>query len=60
MAIPRKKLQAVIDAGHPDDALIGLPVSLVREILSALAGPPRVHHEIHVSASPYPSQARAR
>lgn len=36
MAIPREQLQAVVDAGYPDKALIGMPVSLLREILSVL------------------------
>lgn len=35
MAIPREAMQRAV-AGHPDDALIGLPVSLVREILASL------------------------
>lgn len=35
MAIPREAMQRAV-AGHPDDALIGLPVSLVREILATL------------------------
>jgi hypothetical protein len=33
MAFPRAELQRVLDAGHPDDALVGFPISLVREIL---------------------------
>lgn len=33
MAFPREELQRVVDAGHPDDALVGFPISLVREIL---------------------------
>lgn len=36
MAIPRDKLQAAVEAGHPDNALIGVPVSLLREILKVL------------------------
>ncbi len=36
MAIPRDKLQAAVEAGHPDHALIGVPVSLLREILKVL------------------------
>ncbi|MEZ0495414.1 hypothetical protein [Sphingomonas sp. IW22] len=36
MGIPREKLQAAVDAGHPDTALIGVPVSLMREILRVL------------------------
>jgi hypothetical protein len=35
MAIPREAMQRAV-TGHPDDALIGLPVSLVREILAIL------------------------
>ncbi|WP_230630671.1 hypothetical protein [Sphingomonas sp. Leaf37] len=36
MAIPRDQLQRAVDAGHPDDALVGFPISLVREILRSL------------------------
>jgi hypothetical protein len=36
MAIPREAMQRAVDAGHPDHALVALPVSLVREILRAL------------------------
>lgn len=36
MAIPREALQRAVDAGHPDDALVGFPISLVREILRKL------------------------
>ncbi|NJC33877.1 hypothetical protein GGR88_001351 [Sphingomonas jejuensis] len=35
-SIPRQQLQRVVDAGHPDTALVGVPVSLLREILSVL------------------------
>lgn len=34
--IPREAMQRAVDAGHADTALIGLPVSLVREILQKL------------------------
>lgn len=43
MAIPRDKLQAAVEAGHPDNALIGVPVSLLREMLAALPACQPVH-----------------
>lgn len=36
MSIPREQLQRVVDAGHPDTAIVGVPVSLVREFLRYL------------------------
>ncbi|TCP65903.1 hypothetical protein [Sphingomonas sp. PP-CE-1G-424] len=36
MAIPREAIRRAVDAGHPDTALIGVPVSLMREILRFL------------------------
>lgn len=36
MSIPRDQLQRVVDAGHPDTAIVGVPVSLVREFLRYL------------------------
>lgn len=36
MAIPLQALKAAVEAGHPDHALIGVPVSLVRELLKLL------------------------
>lgn len=36
MAIPRDQLQRAVDGGHPEDALVGFPISLVREILRCL------------------------
>lgn len=36
MGIPRDALQRAVDAGHPDHALVGIPISLVREILRGL------------------------
>lgn len=33
---PREQIEQAVNAGHPDDALVGVPVSLLREILSAL------------------------
>jgi hypothetical protein len=36
MAIPLDQLQRAVDAGHPEDALVGFPISLVREILRRL------------------------
>jgi hypothetical protein len=36
MAIPREAIRRAVDAGHPDTALIGVPVSLMREILKLL------------------------
>lgn len=48
MAIPRETLQRVIDAGHPDSALIGVPVSLLREILTILP----VDRVRHVDTNP--------
>jgi hypothetical protein len=36
MSIPRDQLQRVVDAGHPDTAIVGIPVSLVREFLRHL------------------------
>ena len=36
MAIPREAIRRAVDAGHPDTALIGVPVSLMREILKFL------------------------
>jgi hypothetical protein len=36
MAIPREALQRAIDAGHADNALVALPVSLLREIMRIL------------------------
>ena len=51
MAIPREAIQRTVDAGHPDHALVGVPVSLLREILrslpvetvAAVATPPASH-----------------
>lgn len=34
--IAREKLQQVVDAGYPDDALVGVTVGMVREILRFL------------------------
>lgn len=34
--VSREQLQRVVDAGHPDTALVGVPVSLLREILNIL------------------------
>lgn len=39
MSIPRQQIEQVLDAGHPDTALIGVPVSLLRELFRA-ASPP--------------------
>lgn len=36
MSIPREQLQRVVDAGHPDTAIVGIPISLVREFLRYL------------------------
>ncbi|WP_168371594.1 hypothetical protein [Sphingomonas sp. Leaf198] len=36
MAIPFDAMRRAVDAGHPDTALIGVPVSLMREILRFL------------------------
>ena len=36
MGIPREAMQRAVDAGHPDTALVGVPVSLLREILRML------------------------
>ena len=36
MTIPRDQLQRAVDGGHPEDALVGFPISLVREILRQL------------------------
>lgn len=35
-AIPREQLQRVVDAGHPDTALVGVPIGVLRKILSVL------------------------
>ncbi|MBM7407069.1 MULTISPECIES: hypothetical protein [Sphingomonas] len=53
MGIPRDALQRIVNAGHPDSALVGMPVSLVREILAILPVD-RVRHV--VDANP-PAQA---
>jgi hypothetical protein len=52
MAIPREAMQRAV-AGHPDDALIGLPVSLVREILAILP----VERIRHLDPNPIPAHA---
>lgn len=31
MSIPLKQIEQVLDAGHADDAIVGIPVSLLRE-----------------------------
>ncbi len=36
MAIPFDAMRRAVDAGHADTALIGVPVSLMREILKHL------------------------
>jgi len=36
MAIPREAIRRAVNAGHPDHALVGVPVSLLREILRNL------------------------
>lgn len=36
MAIPCEAIRRAVDAGYPDTALIGVPVSLMREILKFL------------------------
>jgi len=36
MAIPFDAMRRAVDAGHADTALIGVPVSLMREILNRL------------------------
>lgn len=36
MAIPFDAMRRAVEAGHPDTALIGVPVSLMREILKLL------------------------
>jgi len=36
MAIPFDAMRRAVDAGHADTALIGVPVSLMREILQLL------------------------
>ncbi len=35
MSIPRQQIEQVLDAGHPETALIGVPVSLLRELFRA-------------------------
>lgn len=42
MSIPRQQIERVLDAGHPETALIGVPVSLLRELFHA-AVPTDVH-----------------
>lgn len=36
MTIPREAIRQAVNSGHPDTALIGVPVSLLREILRHL------------------------
>lgn len=40
MSIPRQQIEQVLDAGHPDTALIGVPVSLLRELFRAASPSP--------------------
>lgn len=40
MSIPRQQIEQVLDAGHPETALIGVPVSLLRELFRAASAPP--------------------
>lgn len=40
MSIPRQQIERVLDAGHPETALIGVPVSLLRELFRAASTPP--------------------
>lgn len=40
MSIPRQQIEQVLDAGHPDTALIGVPVSLLRELFRAASPTP--------------------
>lgn len=40
MSIPRQQIEQVLDAGHPETALIGVPVSLLRELFRAASPPP--------------------
>ncbi|MFZ3485297.1 hypothetical protein [Sphingomonas sp. 3-13AW] len=49
MGIPREAMQRAVQ-GHPDDALIGLPVSLVREILATLPVERVRHHNMNTPA----------
>lgn len=46
MSIPRQQIEQVLDAGHPETALIGVPVSLLRELFRA-AVPTDVHDVSH-------------
>lgn len=36
MTIPLAQIEQVLDAGHADDAIVGIPISLLREFVSAL------------------------
>ena len=55
MAIPREAIRRAVDAGHPDTALIGVPVSLMREILKFLP----VETIVAISAPPVAQEAAA-
>ncbi len=36
MPTAREQMQKAVDAGHPDNALVGVPVGVLRAILRAL------------------------
>lgn len=36
MAVPIAAIAAIVEAGHPDDAVVGVTVRLLREILHGL------------------------
>lgn len=36
MSIPLAQIEQVLDAGHADDAIVGIPVSLLREFARML------------------------
>lgn len=36
MTIPLAQIEQVLNAGHADDAIVGIPVSLLREFVRAL------------------------
>lgn len=36
MTIPLAQIEQVLSAGHADDAIVGVPVSLLREFVRAL------------------------
>ncbi len=55
MAIPREAIRRAIDAGHPETALIGVPVSLMREIYKLLP----VETIVLIAAPAAPEGARA-